>query len=61
MGIPPHQCIIRRRIERAKKLLKYSQLTTLEIALACGFAHQSHLTRHFKRIVGISPHQFRSS
>lgn len=48
VGIPPHQYIIRRRIERAKKLLKYSQLTTVEIALACGFVHQSHLTCQMK-------------
>ena len=59
MQIPPHQYIIRRRIERAKELLKHSELTTVEIALACGFAHQSHLTRHFRRIVGISPQKFR--
>lgn len=59
--IPPHQYIIRRRIERAKQLLKHSDLTTVEIALSCGFAHQSHLSRHFKRIVGISPQKFRLS
>lgn len=61
MQITPHQYIVRRRIERAKQLLKYSNLTTVEIALSCGFAHQSHLNRHFKRIVGISPRQFRHS
>jgi AraC family transcriptional regulator len=61
MQIPPHQYVVRRRIERAKELLKYSNLTTVEIALACGFAHQSHLSRHFKRIVGISPQKFRDS
>ena len=61
IGLPPHQYIVRRRIERAKKLLKYSDLTTVEIALECGFAHQSHLSRHFKRIVGVSPRQFRHS
>ena len=44
IGIPPHQYIIRCRIERAKKLLKNSNLTTVEIALSCGFAHQSHLS-----------------
>ncbi len=59
MQIPPHQYIIRRRIERAKQLLKHSNLTTVEIALSCGFAHQSHLSRHFRRIVGISPQKFR--
>ncbi|MGL6339868.1 MAG: helix-turn-helix domain-containing protein [Waterburya sp.] len=61
MQIPPHQYVVRRRIERAKELLKYSDLTIVEIALACGFAHQSHLSRHFKRIIGISPQKFRNS
>ena len=59
MQIPPHQYIIRRRIERAKQLLKHSDMTTVEIALECGFAHQSHLSRHFRSIVGISPQKFR--
>lgn len=59
MKIPPHQYVIRRRIERAKQLLKYSNLTTVEIALSCGFAHQSHLSRHFRSIVGTSPRNFR--
>lgn len=60
-GIPPHQYIVRRRIEKAKELLKCSNLTTVEIALECGFAHHSHLSRHFKRLVGVSPQKFRKS
>lgn len=58
MHITPHQYVIRRRIERAKKLLKQSNLRIVDIALACGFANQSHFSRHFRRIVGISPKTF---
>ncbi len=61
MNVSPHQYIIRRRVERAKELLKNSELTTVEIALSCGFTHQSHLSRHFKRLVGVSPRKFRLS
>jgi AraC family transcriptional regulator len=57
MGITPHQYILQRRIETAKHLLKYSQLSIAEIAMQTGFADQSHLTRCFKRIVGVTPKQ----
>lgn len=59
MQITPHQYMIRRRVERAKYLLQHSQLSIAEIAVACGFAHQSHLSRHFRRWVGTSPKAFR--
>jgi AraC family transcriptional regulator len=58
-GTTPHQYLLKRRVERAKQLLIKSQLSILEIALECGFAHPGHLSRHFKRIVGITPNKFR--
>jgi AraC family transcriptional regulator len=58
-GIAPHQYLLKRRVERAKQLLLKSQLSILEIALECGFAHPGHLSRHFKRIVGMTPNKFR--
>lgn len=59
MRLTPHQYVIRRRVERAKQLLKQSNLRIVDIALACGFANQSHFSRNFRRIVGISPKSFR--
>ncbi|MBD1919522.1 helix-turn-helix transcriptional regulator [Microcoleus sp. FACHB-831] len=56
-GITPHQYILQRRIEKAKHLLKYSELSIADIAALTGFSDQSHLTRCFKRIVGITPKQ----
>ncbi|MCA1731892.1 MAG: helix-turn-helix domain-containing protein, partial [Actinobacteria bacterium] len=44
---------------RAKELLISTTLPLAEIALLCGFANQSHLTRHFKRLFGASPKAFR--
>jgi len=54
-GLAPNQFVIRCRVERAKELLLRGELAIADIATAVGFANQSHLTRHFKRIVGITP------
>jgi AraC family transcriptional regulator len=59
-GITPHQYLIQQRIERAKLLLKNRKLSLAEIAIACGFADQSHFTKSFKRWVGITPKAIRS-
>jgi AraC family transcriptional regulator len=58
-GIAPHQYVLRRRVERAKQLLQKSRTSILEVALECGFAHPGHLSRHFKRMVGMTPKKFR--
>ena len=57
-GVTPHQYVIRQRVERAKQLLKDGKLGIAEVAIACGFTHQSHLNRHFKRLTGVTPKQF---
>ncbi|BAY87564.1 AraC family transcriptional regulator [Calothrix parasitica NIES-267] len=57
-ALPPHQYIIRTRIERAKQLLKQGNLTIAQVAYIVGFSHQSHLNRHFKRLVGVTPKVF---
>lgn len=57
-GITLHQYILQCRIERAKELLQHSPLSIADIALRAGFCDQSHLTRSFKRIVGMPPKQF---
>ena len=54
-GIPVHQYVVQRRIERAKDMLMQGKLSIAEIALATGFSHQSHLARHMQRSVGLSP------
>ncbi len=59
IGLTPHQFVIRRRVERAKNLLRQSRLSIAEIAVACGFANQDHLTRYFKREMRVTPGAFR--
>jgi AraC family transcriptional regulator len=60
MGITPHQYILQRRIEKAKYLLQESELSIADIAFRVGFCDQSHLTRCFKRLLGITPKQLQS-
>jgi AraC family transcriptional regulator len=55
MGMPIRQYVIRRRVERAKELLMQDHLSTAEIAQTVGFAHQSHMARHMRRVVGVAP------
>jgi AraC family transcriptional regulator len=61
-GLPPHQYVISRRIERAQHLLcADDELSLVEVALRAGFPDQSKFSFHFKRIVGVTPRQFRLS
>lgn len=59
IGVSPWQYVIKQRVERAKQLLKNSELAISEVALACGFAHQSHLNKHFRKLTGIAPNRYR--
>jgi len=58
IGIPPHQYLIRCRIERAKQLLVLDSLSIAAVAQTVGFASQGHFTYHFKRLVGVTPKSF---
>jgi AraC family transcriptional regulator len=60
-GLPPHQYVILRRVERAKQLLQAGDdLSLAEVAAHAGFSDQSQFSHHFKRIVGVTPGQFRT-
>ncbi|MGY8663803.1 AraC family transcriptional regulator [Bradyrhizobium sp. UFLA05-109] len=61
MGLTPHDYLIRRRVERTKELLSETDLSLSEIALAAGFADQSHCARRFRQHVGMSPRDYRWS
>lgn len=58
MGLSPYQYVIHQRVEHAKQLLKQGNMSISDIAFACGFTHQSHLHRHFKRLVNSTPREF---
>jgi len=54
-GVPPHRWLLKCRIDHARELLGDRSMGLSEVALASGFADQSHLTRVFTRVLGISP------
>ncbi|WP_394433250.1 helix-turn-helix domain-containing protein [Streptomyces sp. SGAir0957] len=56
-GIAPHQYLMARRVDLARGLL-LDGVPAGEVAARCGFYDQSHLTRHFKRVVGTSPGRY---
>ncbi|MBV9705682.1 MAG: helix-turn-helix transcriptional regulator [Methylobacteriaceae bacterium] len=60
-GQPPHRWLLERRVEHAKELLRCSATTLADAALACGFSDQSHFTRIFSQVVGVSPGAWRRS
>jgi AraC family transcriptional regulator len=62
-GVSPHQYVIARRVECAKQLLQQRRgdLSLAEVATRAGFSDQSHFTNRFRRLVGITPSQFRAS
>lgn len=57
VGMPPHAYLTQVRVTRSKALLA-AGLPIAEVASLTGFVDQSHLTRHFKRIVGVAPGQY---
>jgi AraC family transcriptional regulator len=54
-GVPVHQYVVHRRVDRAKGLLVEGRLTVAQIALEVGFAHQSHLASWMNRLLGVPP------
>ncbi len=60
MGIPPYAWLAQHRVHRARGLLE-SGLKPAEVAALVGFADQAHLTRWFRRVLGVTPAAYRDS
>jgi AraC family transcriptional regulator len=60
-GLPPHQYLLQQRLERAKRLLSADELPISAIAIDCGFCHQEHFTRLFRRYCGTTPAAYRAA
>jgi AraC-like DNA-binding protein len=59
VGLAPHAYVMRRRLLRAQELLAKTDLPLIDIALATGFADQSHFCRRFHEMMGMPPRTFR--
>jgi len=55
MGQSVHAYVMERRVQRARALLLDREMTISEVALETGFAHQSHLARWMRRLLGVTP------
>ena len=60
-GCPPHAYIIKKRVEKAVQLLSTTNIPIKVIFAQCGFSDQSHMTRIFRRLVGITPAALRKN
>ncbi|HSK73078.1 MAG TPA: AraC family transcriptional regulator [Pyrinomonadaceae bacterium] len=58
-GLTPHQYVISQRIERAKELLKRTDMTVTEIAYLLGFSTPAHFAHYFRRKTGVTPSEMR--
>lgn len=57
-GRSPHNYLTHLRVERAQELIGKHRGSLIDIALACGFASHSHMTRVFRKILGVTPSEY---
>ena len=59
LGLPPHQFVLRRRVQRAQRMLEASRAPLAEIARNVGFENHSHFSTVFRSLVGTTPRAYR--
>jgi len=60
IGMTPHAWIVEVRLQAARRMIEHSDLPLAAIALDAGFAHQSHMGSAFRKLLGMTPGQYRS-
>ena len=60
-GITIEQYVILQKIERAKELLSYNQLSISEIAIKIGYSSTAHFSRQFKQVTHLTPSQYKKN
>jgi AraC family transcriptional regulator len=58
-GLTPYQYMLERRIGRAQELLEKRNLRLIDIAASCGFSSHSHMTTIFRKLIGMTPGEYR--
>jgi transcriptional regulator GlxA family with amidase domain len=59
LGETLHTYLTRRRVARAQELMLVTDQVLSQIALDCGFCDQAHLSRVFRRLIGVAPNKWR--
>ncbi|RON94410.1 AraC family transcriptional regulator [Pseudomonas chlororaphis] len=60
IGMTPHAWLVEVRVQAARRLIERSDLPLAAIALETGFAHQSHMGSAFRKVLGLTPSQYRA-
>jgi len=60
-GQRPHDYVVHRRIQEARRMLAETREPIVQVALAVGFQTQAHFTTVFKKVVGATPHRWRQA
>jgi AraC family transcriptional regulator len=58
-GRTPHGYLIQLRVERAQELLRKQRGPLIDVAMDCGFSSHSHMTRAFRKILGVTPREYK--
>lgn len=61
IGTTPYQYLLKQRIEQAKRLLKQTDRSIMDIAFLCGFNSHSHLSKQFRQLTGMTPKAYRTN
>jgi transcriptional regulator GlxA family with amidase domain len=60
VGLPPYEYLLERRVERAAELLASTPYAISEVAVQVGFGSRAQLARHFRRLRGVAPQEWRT-
>ena len=60
-GRPPHQFVLALRLQRAQDLLSRTDMALIDVAAACGFASQQHMTNTMRTKIGVTPARWRAT
>lgn len=59
-GVTIEQYVILQKIEKAKELLAYNEMTLNDISFQLGYSSSAHLSAQFKKVTGLTPSQFKA-